>query len=877
MNSRPLAALVLSVVVLTSAVAGVVAVSSTASAAETTSHLDFSGIYDTDVVTGSDGSDGRFDATYGLVTESEAQSYGPAEDGLPNDGVFAAQSGLHPGFDLADFDSAGNNAWQTTGTGAVTADVTDGQFETVHVVASAGGAGAGNPARFRMTLHYQDGSSETSQEFTVPDWFDSLSGSNPGYYVRDDMDRWNSDTGTYEDANAPALFGFAVSADSSKTLTEVTIDVTENQAGAFNFFGGAATTQTSSATPNAAPTADAAANDADNTVLEWESVTLDASGSSDPDGDSLSYAWTLGDGNSASGVTPTVTYATDQNGGSETYTATVTVSDGTASDTATVDVTVLSDFDGDGTADTNDADDDNDGVDDDSDPDPYDTDSDDDGLTDGTEINILGTDAENTDSDGDGIGDFVETDGGSAVDTDDDGTIDALDTDADGDGFDDSTEGTTDTDADGTADYRDTDSDDDGLSDTTELSLSTSRTVVDSDGDGIDDFVETDGGSAVDTDGDGQIDALDTDSDGDGILDGTEGAGDADGDGTANYRDTDADGDGIADASEPGSFLTPESEPPVADVGGDRSSILGESVVFDGSASTDNVSVASYAWDFNGDGVTDATGVDPSWTYDAARDYTVTLTVADPAGNTDTDSFEHAVRQPHSRNQYLSSLGPSTWVSARGPVREVGVAFDGQSQVSVDATAVTADSRTGPSPDRPPVAIVDIGVPDSHSGVASTVRIAVGRSNLAAYGFDPSELSIYHDDGGTWTELETSLVTDVSSALADEVVVLEARTPGFSRFAVDRHAATRLSVEAARTGTQEATVRAAGPQATVETDRPTASDSVAAERMRSTSTVAASDRSPARTTGTQTPGFGAIAALVATGLAVVAVGRRGSD
>jgi PKD repeat protein/methionine-rich copper-binding protein CopC len=43
-------------------------------------------------------------------------------------------------------------------------------------------------------------------------------------------------------------------ADSTKTLTKVTIDVTENQAGSFNFFGGAATTQESDVVNNA-PTA----------------------------------------------------------------------------------------------------------------------------------------------------------------------------------------------------------------------------------------------------------------------------------------------------------------------------------------------------------------------------------------------------------------------------------------------------------------------------------------------------------------------------------------------------------------------------------------------------------------------------------------------
>jgi len=77
------------------------------------------------------------------------------------------------------------------------------------------------------------------------------------------------------------------------------------------------------------------------------------------------------------------------------------------------------------------------------------------------------------------------------------------------------------------------------------------------------------------------------------------------------------------------------NEPPVADPNGPYSGTVGSPVSFDGSGSSDpDGTIVAYDWDF-GDGNTGA-GVKPSHRYVAAGTYTVSLTVTDNDGASDT-------------------------------------------------------------------------------------------------------------------------------------------------------------------------------------------------------------------------------------------------
>jgi probable HAF family extracellular repeat protein len=121
---------------------------------------------------------------------------------------------------------------------------------------------------------------------------------------------------------------------------------------------------------------------------------------------------------------------------------------------------------------------------------------------------------------------------------------------------------------------------------------------------------------------------------------------------------------------------------PTVDAGGPYAGSQGKAILFDGSGTTnpDGDSLV-LAWDFTGDGVPDATGVQVGFAYAAAGSYTVRLSVTDGVGVTWTDSatvtvgpprWPQAVIAPPPGGQYTIREGTRITLSSQGSAGENG-------------------------------------------------------------------------------------------------------------------------------------------------------------------------------------------------------------
>jgi len=103
------------------------------------------------------------------------------------------------------------------------------------------------------------------------------------------------------------------------------------------------------------------------------------------------------------------------------------------------------------------------------------------------------------------------------------------------------------------------------------------------------------------------------------------------------WRDTDRDNVDFRDQASPNPCsIALDTTPPVANAGPDQTRALGI-VVFDGSASSDDVGIVSYVWTFTDVTPQTLTGVHPTYTFTNTGAFVVTLNVTDASGNWDTD------------------------------------------------------------------------------------------------------------------------------------------------------------------------------------------------------------------------------------------------
>ncbi|MDE5779899.1 MAG: fibronectin type III domain-containing protein, partial [Lachnospiraceae bacterium] len=99
-----------------------------------------------------------------------------------------------------------------------------------------------------------------------------------------------------------------------------------------------------------------------------------------------------------------------------------------------------------------------------------------------------------------------------------------------------------------------------------------------------------------------------------------------------------------------------DKEPPVADAADNLMGIVGMEIALDGRRSTDNVKVVRYEWDMgNGDIVKGATA---TYIYSEPGTYTITLTVWDKAGNSDSKALTaHILEKDGNGMSYITVTG----------------------------------------------------------------------------------------------------------------------------------------------------------------------------------------------------------------------------
>jgi parallel beta-helix repeat protein len=125
-------------------------------------------------------------------------------------------------------------------------------------------------------------------------------------------------------------------------------------------------------------------------------------------------------------------------------------------------------------------------------------------------------------------------------------------------------------------------------------------------------------------------------------------------------------------------YFTVDSVAPTADAGSDQTIDEDSVVTFDGSDSTDENGVATYTWTLTDGTPKTLTGENPTYTFTTPGTYTVTLVVADAAGNAATQTVTitvHDVTEPvaNSGQDQTVDVGATVSFDAGGSTDNVGI------------------------------------------------------------------------------------------------------------------------------------------------------------------------------------------------------------
>ncbi len=177
-------------------------------------------------------------------------------------------------------------------------------------------------------------------------------------------------------------------------------------------------------------------------------------------------------------------------------------------------------------------------------------------------------------------------------------------------------------------------------------------------------------------------------------------------------------------------YFTIDTTLPIANAGNDQTVNEDTLVKFDGSTSTDENDIAIYTWTFTDSTIQTLSGMNPTYTFVTPGTYTVTLEVADQAGNTATDTLTITV---------LDVTAPTSNAGLDRTVNEdVSVALDGSASTdnigitgyTWTFTDVTLKTLTGDKPtytfNNPGVYIIALNATDAAGNWAvDTVVIVV--------------------------------------------------------------------------------------------------------------------------------------------------------